>query len=76
MTGNKIEKHKEVLRSYLDGYGVDTQNAIIMALLLFGKQKPKKAITIEFKSSQACPVCESNVSQTYCPNCGQKISYS
>jgi len=45
-----------------------------MAIVALKVQIPMKAIKSE-SSSQACPLCFGNVNQSYCPNCGQKISY-
>jgi hypothetical protein len=39
------------------------------------KEVPQNAIKIKGVSSQACPICKSNVNWKYCSNCGQKISY-
>jgi hypothetical protein len=39
------------------------------------REEPKKVIKIEGVSSQACPMCMSNVNWKYCSNCGQRISY-
>lgn len=39
------------------------------------KEEPKEIIKIEGVSSQACPICKSNVNGKYCPNCGQRIKY-
>ena len=38
------------------------------------KQTPLKVIKTA-TSSQACPMCEFDVSWNYCPNCGQAIKY-
>lgn len=39
------------------------------------REDPKPAIKIDGVSSQACPVCHTNVNWKYCKNCGQRISY-
>ncbi|MDY0395393.1 hypothetical protein ACFSMW_13360 [Virgibacillus halophilus] len=39
------------------------------------KQIPQKVVKIEGVSSQACPVCKSNVNGKYCSYCGQRLSY-
>lgn len=39
------------------------------------KQIPQKVIKIKGISSQACPICLSNVNYNFCPGCGQRIKY-
>lgn len=39
------------------------------------REEPKQTIKIEGVSSQACPICQRNVSWKYCPNCGQRLKY-
>lgn len=39
------------------------------------KEIPMGIIKIEGVSSQACPVCKTNVNGKYCPGCGQRIKY-
>ena len=39
------------------------------------KEIPMQVIKIKGVSSQACPVCKSNVNNKYCPGCGQRIRY-
>lgn len=76
MTNKEIDDHKGILRNLLNGYGVDMQNSITVALTLLDKQYPRNVISIDGVSSQACPICRKNVNNNYCPSCGQRIKYS
>jgi len=53
----------------------EQKEAFIIAGELVKKQIPQKYIKIKGVSSQACPVCKSNVNGKYCPSCGQRIKY-
>ena len=46
-----------------------------LVIRLLKKEIPKKVVKIEGVSSQACPICKTNVNWKYCKNCGQRVSY-
>lgn len=75
MINSEIERYKQTLRHFLNGYGEDAQNAIVVALTLLDRESAVKAISIEGVSSQACPICHMNVNNSYCPSCGHRIKY-
>lgn len=52
----------------------EQKEAMLLAMESVKRQIPKKAIKTEH-SSQACPLCKSNVNYLYCSSCGQRISY-
>jgi len=53
----------------------EQREAFIIAGEAVKKQIPQRVIKIQGVSSQACPVCKSNVNGKYCSCCGQRLSY-
>jgi hypothetical protein len=53
----------------------EQKEAFIIAGEAVKKQIPQKVVTIRGVSSQACPVCNSNVNGKFCSCCGQKLRY-
>lgn len=51
------------------------REAFVIAAESVKKQIPQRVIKIEGVSSQACPICKSNVNGNYCSFCGQKLRY-
>lgn len=51
------------------------EKSLDLAIKALEKEMPKQVIKIKGVSSQACPICKSNVNWKYCPNCGQKLKY-
>jgi len=69
-----VQKHKNILRQFLEGHGGEVQKSIAVALTLLDKENAMNAIRIE-DGLVKCPICHTNVSNHYCPNCGRRISY-
>lgn len=53
----------------------EQREAFIIAGEATEKQIAQRVIKIKDISSQACPVCKSNVNYKYCSSCGQKLKY-
>ncbi|NFM56643.1 hypothetical protein FDB98_06665 [Clostridium botulinum] len=51
------------------------EKSLDLAIKALEKEMPKQVIKIKGVSSQACPICKSNVNWKYCSNCGQKLKY-
>ncbi|HCL4447124.1 hypothetical protein EJM73_08555 [Clostridium botulinum] len=51
------------------------EKSLDLAIKALEKEIPKQVIKIKGVSSQACPICKSNVNWKYCSNCGQKLKY-
>lgn len=51
------------------------ENKVKALINIANKEIPMEIIKIKGVSSQACPVCQSNVNWNYCSNCGQRIKY-
>ncbi|HIG0358888.1 TPA: hypothetical protein ACX96Z_000451 [Clostridium sporogenes] len=51
------------------------EKSLDLAIKALEKEIPKQVIKIKGVSSQACPICKSNVNWKYCSNCGQRLTY-
>ena len=72
-TDRAIRSMKNIIEYWT--YRPSELEAAKLSIKALEKEIPLKVIKIEGVSSQACPVCKSNVNWKYCSNCGQKISY-
>ncbi|BAQ11467.1 hypothetical protein OXB_2997 [Bacillus sp. OxB-1] len=74
------EKAQSGIREFEENYGIQWiplrfEKPLLETLLVsIERQTSQKVIKTE-TSSQACPICKSNVNGKYCSGCGQKLSY-
>ena len=75
MTHKEIDEYKQTLKMFLNGYGEDVQNAIIIALTLLDREramKKKRGLRNGYPTD-FCPICNAIVNDSYCPSCGHRV---
>lgn len=72
----EIKEAKEIIETGFRwaNWTDEQREAFLMAYKSLDKEIPQKVEKNE-RSSQACPVCKTDVNGKYCSFCGQKISY-